>query len=77
MTAFIFPGQGSQAIGMGRSLAESFPVAQAVFEEVDEALGEKLSSLIWDGSIEDLTLTRKCSTCLDGDLNCGGSGVGG
>ncbi|MEE9330179.1 MAG: ACP S-malonyltransferase [Parvularculaceae bacterium] len=64
MTAFIFPGQGSQAIGMGRSLAASFPVARAVFDEVDEALGEKLSSLIWDGSIEDLTLTRNAQPAL-------------
>ena len=45
-TAFIFPGQGSQAVGMGKALAEAYPAAQAVFDEVDEALGEKLSSII-------------------------------
>ena len=45
--AFIFPGQGSQAIGMGKELADAFPAAKAVFDEVDAALGEKLSTLIW------------------------------
>ena len=48
--AFIFPGQGSQAIGMGKELADAFPAAKAVFDEVDAALGEKLSALIWGGS---------------------------
>lgn len=58
MRAFVFPGQGAQTIGMGRALAEAYPAARAVFEEVDEALGENLSALIWDGDIETLTLTR-------------------
>ena len=47
--AFTFPGQGSQSVGMGKDLADAFPEARRVFEEVDEALGEKLSALIWDG----------------------------
>ena len=62
--AWVFPGQGAQAIGMGRELAEAYPDAKAVFEEVDEALGEKLSALIWDGAIEDLTLTRNAQPAL-------------
>ena len=49
--AFIFPGQGSQAVGMGKELAEAFPAAKAVFDEVDAALGENLSRLIWEGPI--------------------------
>ena len=56
--AFVFPGQGAQTIGMGRALAEAFPAARAVFDEVDAALGEKLSSLIWEGDIAELTLTQ-------------------
>ena len=63
-TAFIFPGQGSQAVGMGKALAESFPVARAVFDEVDEALGEKLSELMVEGPIETLTLTRNAQPAL-------------
>ena len=47
--AFVFPGQGSQDVGMGKALAEAFPAAQAVFDEVDEALGQKLSEVMWDG----------------------------
>lgn len=62
--AFVFPGQGAQTIGMGRALAESYPAARAVFDEVDEALGEKLSALIWEGAIEDLTLTRNAQPAL-------------
>lgn len=62
--AFIFPGQGAQTIGMGRDLAENFPAARAVFQEVDEALGEKLSDLIWEGEAEDLTLTRNAQPAL-------------
>lgn len=62
--AFVFPGQGAQAIGMGRDLAGAYPAAQAVFDEVDEALGEKLSSLIWDGDIETLTLTQNAQPAL-------------
>jgi len=62
--AFVFPGQGAQTIGMGRDLAEAYPAARAVFEEVDEALGEALSAMIWDGAIEDLTLTQNAQPAL-------------
>ncbi|HPI47757.1 MAG TPA: ACP S-malonyltransferase [Hyphomonadaceae bacterium] len=62
--AFIFPGQGSQAVGMGKELADAFPAAKAVFDEVDAALGEKLSDLIWGGSIETLTLTANAQPAL-------------
>ena len=64
MRAFVFPGQGAQAIGMGKALAEAFPAAQAVFDEVDEALGENLSGLIWGGDIADLTLTANAQPAL-------------
>jgi len=63
-TAFIFPGQGSQAVGMGKSLAEAFPVARAVFDEVDAALSQKLSALMWDGPAEELTLTANAQPAL-------------
>lgn len=62
--AFIFPGQGSQAVGMGKELADAFPAAKAVFDEVDAALGEKLSVLIWGGPIETLTLTANAQPAL-------------
>lgn len=62
--AFVFPGQGAQTIGMGRDLAAAYPAAQAVFDEVDEALGEKLSSLIWEGEQETLTLTANAQPAL-------------
>ncbi|MBD0415790.1 ACP S-malonyltransferase [Oryzicola mucosus] len=62
--AFTFPGQGSQAVGMGKQLADSFPEARRVFEEVDEALGEKLSALIWEGPEETLTLTANAQPAL-------------
>lgn len=64
MRAFVFPGQGAQAVGMGRALAEAVPAARAVFDEVDEALGEKLSALIWEGDAETLTLTRNAQPAL-------------
>lgn len=64
MRAFVFPGQGAQAIGMGKALAEAYPAAREVFEEVDEALGEKLSDLIWSGDIAELTLTRNAQPAL-------------
>jgi [acyl-carrier-protein] S-malonyltransferase len=62
--AFIFPGQGSQAVGMGKALADAFVQARAVFEEVDAALGEKLSKLIWEGPAEALTLTENAQPAL-------------
>ncbi len=62
--AFTFPGQGSQSVGMGKDLADAFPQARAVFEEVDEALGEKLSTLIWEGPEEALTLTANAQPAL-------------
>ncbi|MGE0211921.1 MAG: acyltransferase domain-containing protein, partial [Parvibaculaceae bacterium] len=55
-TAFIFPGQGSQQVGMGKAMAETFPAARAVFDEVDEALGQKLTQVMWEGPEADLTL---------------------
>ncbi len=62
--AFVFPGQGAQAIGMGQALAETYPAAKAVFEEVDAALEENLSTLIWEGDIETLTLTQNAQPAL-------------
>jgi [acyl-carrier-protein] S-malonyltransferase len=62
--AFIFPGQGSQAVGMGKALADAFPQARAVFDEVDEALGDKLSAVIWEGPAEALTLTANAQPAL-------------
>lgn len=62
--AFVFPGQGSQAVGMGRDLAERFPAARAVFQEVDDALGQKLSQIMWEGPQETLTLTENAQPAL-------------
>ena len=62
--AFVFPGQGAQTIGMGRDLAEASAAARAVFETVDDALGERLSALIWEGEIERLTLTENAQPAL-------------
>ncbi|MDJ0638219.1 MAG: ACP S-malonyltransferase [Paracoccaceae bacterium] len=62
--AFVFPGQGAQTIGMGQDLAQTYPAAQAVFDEVDDALGEKLSDLIWNGEAETLTLTENAQPAL-------------
>ncbi|MBK6466740.1 MAG: ACP S-malonyltransferase [Rhodobacter sp.] len=62
--AFVFPGQGAQTIGMGRALAETYPAARSVFDEVDAALGEKLSALIWEGDIARLTLTENAQPAL-------------
>ncbi|MDE1174682.1 MAG: ACP S-malonyltransferase [Parvibaculaceae bacterium] len=62
--AFTFPGQGSQAVGMGRDLATAFAAAREVFEEVDEALGQKLSRLMWEGPEDELTLTENAQPAL-------------
>ena len=62
--AWIFPGQGAQAIGMGKALAEAYPAAKAVFDAVDDALGEKLSALIWEGDSAQLTLTANAQPAL-------------
>jgi [acyl-carrier-protein] S-malonyltransferase len=62
--ALIFPGQGSQAVGMGKALAEAFPQARAVFEEVDAALSQKLSRIMWEGPADDLTLTANAQPAL-------------
>jgi len=62
--AFVFPGQGAQKIEMGKALAGAYPEAKAVFDEVDEALGERLSTLIWEGSEDELTLTRNAQPAL-------------
>jgi [acyl-carrier-protein] S-malonyltransferase len=62
--AFVFPGQGSQAVGMGKALAEAFPSARLVFEEVDAALGERLSEVIWNGPADALTLTENAQPAL-------------
>jgi [acyl-carrier-protein] S-malonyltransferase len=62
--AFIFPGQGSQSVGMGRGLAEASPVARAVFQEVDDALGQNLSKLMWEGPEDVLTLTENAQPAI-------------
>lgn len=62
--AFTFPGQGSQAVGMGKDLADAYPEARAVFQEVDDALGQKLSDIIWNGPEEALTLTANAQPAL-------------
>ena len=63
-TAFVFPGQGSQAVGMGRALAEAFGSARLVFDEVDDALGQRLSKLMFEGPESDLTLTENAQPAL-------------
>ncbi len=62
--AFIFPGQGSQAVGMGRDLAGAFPAAREVFQEIDDALGQNLSRLMFEGPAETLTLTENAQPAL-------------
>lgn len=62
--AFVFPGQGAQTIGMGKDLAEAYAAARAVFDEVDDALGENLSGLIWEGDQDELTLTQNAQPAL-------------
>jgi [acyl-carrier-protein] S-malonyltransferase len=64
MRAFIFPGQGSQAVGMGRALADAFPAARSVFEEVDATLSQDLSGLMWNGPVDELNLTANAQPAL-------------
>src|SRR5687767_11723808 len=62
--AFVFPGQGSQTVGMGKALAANFAAAQRVFDEVDDALDERLSAIAWDGPADTLTLTENAQPAL-------------
>ena len=62
--AFVFPGQGAQTIGMGKALAEAYPASKAVFDEVDAALGEDLSGLIWEGEQDTLPLPQNAQPAL-------------
>src|SRR5271168_5064677 len=62
--AFLFPGQGSQAVGMGKVLADAFSPARAVFQEVDDALSQKLSKLMWEGPESDLILTQNAQPAI-------------
>src|SRR5882757_6368786 len=62
--AFIFPGQGGQVIGMGKAIADAFPIARDVFAEVDEALGQHLSKLMWQGPEADLVLTENAKPAI-------------
>jgi [acyl-carrier-protein] S-malonyltransferase len=64
LVAFVFPGQGSQAVGMGKALAESFAAARQVFDEVDAALGDKLSTVMWEGPAERVMLTENAQPAL-------------
>ncbi len=74
--AFIFPGQGSQAIGMGKELADAFPAARAVFDEVDDALGEKLSGADVVGDDRGADADGQRAAGPDGGEPCGGAGAG-
>src|ERR1700742_2092175 len=62
--AFLFPGQGSQTVGMGKALADAFPAAREIIEEVDEALKQRLSRLMWEGPESDLTLTENAQPAI-------------
>lgn len=62
--AYIFPGQGSQAVGMGKDLADNFPIAKQTFEEANDALGFSLSEICWNGTAEDLALTENTQPAI-------------
>lgn len=64
MTALLFPGQGAQFVGMGKTLADAFPAARATFEEADDILGESLSAVMWSGEPEELTVTRNAQPAI-------------
>ena len=64
ISAFIFPGQGSQSVGMGKNLADAYPAAKAVFETVDDALDQKLSSLMFEGPEDKLMLTENAQPAI-------------
>ena len=63
-TVYVFPGQGAQVVGMGAELYKNNTAARAVFDEVDDALGEKLSNIIFNGEIEELTLTKNVQPAI-------------
>ena len=63
-TAFVFPGQGSQSVGMGKEFYDNFSIARQVFEEVDDALNQKLSHIIFNGPIDELTLTANAQPAI-------------
>lgn len=74
--AFVFPGQGSQFVGMGKELAENFKTAKEVFQEVNDALSQDLFKLMVEGPENELTLTGQCPACSDGQFygDCARSG---
>ncbi len=76
-TAFVFPGQGSQAVGMGLALANAYPQARQVFDEVDDALAEKLTTIMWEGPADALTLTAQRAARVARRIDCGTARAGG
>ena len=75
--AFTFPGQGSQSVGMGKGLADAFPEAKAVFDEVDEALGQKLSDVMWERAGRRADPDGQCPAGTDGRQPGHDAGSGG
>ena len=74
--AFVFPGQGSQAVGMGKALADAFPAARAVFAEADDALGDKLTSIMWEGPARNSDADRECAARAADHVGRGVAGAG-